>query len=238
MKTKKNKPVAFAVDGSPKSPDSAPSAPPVSEREDDLQRVSFNINADGSPDWVRMRGNTRARLLAILKTEEVQKELGFTPEQAKEIANVGFGEDEANALLDLLSGVDSIAASKIFGIPYEVTSQAYAFTPFHRGKINPPMIKVLNKWSPLILKTWKDEIGLAIVLVSTLNAQTRLMHILDEKRKRALPAQAPAPSKITEMQKPEERKTETPPAPAPAPAAKAPEPENPPDMLENVGFKI
>jgi len=52
----------------------------------------------------------------------------------------------------------------------------------------------LNKWGPAIVKTWKDEIGLGIVFFAVLNAQVRFMHILDEQRKKNLPA---TPEKVT-----------------------------------------
>ena len=196
---------AFTDSQNNPSPD-APELPgPEIEREKP-NRISFNMTPEGAPDWERMLPKTRAQLTDLLKSKSVQKELGITEQEAKEITEIGFGEDEANAFLDLLSNIDAAAASKIYGVPMEITSQAFAFTPDHRKKINPPMVRVLNKWGPSILKTWKDEIGLTIVLLAVLNAQVRVMHMMEDRRRKNAPAPKPvtpitqAPAKVEEKE--------------------------------------
>jgi hypothetical protein len=187
MKTRKRKPVQV-IDGMPvldaanETPENAVDS--LSEKPD---RISFYVSPDGSPEWDRISASTKEKLTAILKNEKVQRELGITQEQAKSISEMGFGEDEANALLDLLGGIDAMAASAVYKIPPDICSKAFTFSPDQRKKINPPLQRILNKWSPMILKTWKDEIGLAMVLLSTLNAQVRVMHMLDEQRKKNTP---------------------------------------------------
>lgn len=187
MKTRKRKAVApdMLVADSTAEISQAQSAPEASADKPD--RISFYVGADGAPEWDRISPSTKEKLTSILQNAKVQKELGFNKEQAEAISKIGFDETEANALLDALSGIDSTAASMIYKIPGSVTSEAFAFTPDHRKKINPPLVRVLNKWGPAMLKTWKDEIGLAIVFFAVLNSQVRLMHILEEKRKRNLP---------------------------------------------------
>lgn len=221
MRTKKPRTMApkpaFADSQTSPSPD-APELPgPEIEREKP-NRISFNMTPEGAPDWERMLPKTRAQLTDLLKSKSVQKELGISEQEAKEITEIGFGEDEANAFLDLLSNIDAAAASKIYGVPMEITSQAFAFTPDHRKKINPPMVRVLNKWGPSILKTWKDEIGLTIVLLAVLNAQVRVMHMMEDRRRK----NAPAPKPVTPI-------TQTPP--------KVEEKEVASDPLAEVGLK-
>lgn len=175
-------------------------------------RVSFFVSPDGTPEWERMLPKTKEQLADILRNPNVQKELGVSPEEAKQIAEMGFGEDEANALLDLIGNINAVAAAKIYGIPGEVTSKAFTFTADHRKKINPPLTRVLNKWAPLMLKTWKDEIGLGIVLFAVLNAQVHVMHMLENQRQKSLgnvPARPPAVP-VTPIFKPEQVSPENP----------------------------
>jgi hypothetical protein len=208
MRTKKRSTVA-PIFGSPAPANTPDNLQPLGTAPENgsekPNRISFNVTPEGSPDWERMLPKTRAQLTDLLKDKSVQKELGISESQAKEISELGFGDDEANALLDLLSKIDSVAASKIYGVPMEVTVQAFEFTPDHRKKINPPLTRVLNKWGPAILKTWKDEIGLTMILFAVLNSQVTVMHILEAKRKRNAPA--PAPAKVTPIS--EEKKEPT-----------------------------
>jgi hypothetical protein len=194
MRTKKrnamaSKPVLADPQANPQTDAPEPPGPDI-EREKP-NRISFNVTPEGNPDWERMLPKTKAQLTDLLKSKSVQKELGITEQQAKEISEIGFGEDEANALLDLLQAIDSMGAAKIFGVPMQVTSEAFAFTLDHRKKMNPPLTRLLNKWGPSILKTWKDEIGFSIIFLSVLNTQVQLMHILEAKRRRLAPAPKP-----------------------------------------------
>jgi hypothetical protein len=207
MKTIKRKPVAPKAGSS--TAENASKEPPELENNDFTERekpnrISFNVTPEGLPDWERMLPKTKAQLAELLSSKPVQDVLGISREQAEKTAETVFGEDEANALLDLLGGIDSFAASRIYKVPSEVTSVAFSFSADHRKKINPPLTRVLNKWGPAIIKSWKDEIGLAIVLVAVLNTQVRLMYILEEKRKKGMPRPV---TPITEA-KPEPVETE------------------------------
>ena len=218
MKTRKRAPAQANTKLDP--PNSEPNAVPnlSDSSAEKPNRISFNVTPEGVPDWERMLPKTRAQLTELLKDKAVQETLGLNTEQVKKIEEIGFGEDEANALLDLLSSIDSIAASKIYKVPHEVTSEAFAFSADHRKKINPPLARVLNKWGPAILKTWKDEIGLGIVLFAVLNSQVRLMHILESKRRKNL-TPPPAPRPVTSI-------SEAPreiPKPEPAPVVESPQ---------------
>lgn len=115
--------------------------------------------------------------------------------------SVVCGDDEANALLDLLQPICATAASKIYGIEKDICSRAFVFNGDQRRKINPPLIRVMNKWLPGLVKKYADEIGLGIVLFSTVNAQVRVAQMLDaqEKQRKAAAAQVPAPAPVTEI---------------------------------------
>lgn len=186
-------------------------------------RLSFYLSPDGIPAWDRISPQTKEKLTSILQNKLVHKELGFSVEEVKQAeAALTIGDEEANALLDLLSSIDSMAASMIYKIPSEITSQAFAFTPEHRKKINPPLTRVLNKWAPAMLKTWKDEIGVAIVLSAVLNSQVRLMHALEEKRKKNLPQSLQRPlAPVAEMPQPAKPETKI---------------DKPADPIESIGI--
>lgn len=227
MRTRKRKPVA--LEGTSAVPENNPLNLPAPENgafeaSEKPNRISFNVTPEGVPDWERMLPKTKVQLTELLRSKSVQKELGISEQQAQQIADVGFGEDEANALLDLLGNIDAVVASKIYDVPMEITSQAFAFTPDHRKKINPPLARVLNKWGPAILKTWKDEIGVAIILFAVLNTQVTAMRMMEEKRKRLQPV--PARTPVATMP--------TPPVDAVAPQDKSI--AKPPDPLETIGI--
>ncbi len=112
------------------------------------------------------------------------------------------GNDEANALLDLLQPATAWAARRIYNVSPEVASRAFVYSPSHREKINPPLIRVMNKWLPGMVKRWSDEIGLAVVLGSVINAQITVMKIYDAQEKQQQAA-AKRAATVTEIPKPE-----------------------------------
>lgn len=174
-------------------------------------KIQITLKEDGTIDLESMRASTRERLEKALSNTS-----GFSSavSPGAKGEDLSFGEDEANTLLDLMGTIDATAASAIYKIPSEITTKAFTFTPYHREKINPPLARVINKWAPSALKQWKDEIGLGIILVSTVNAQIRLMHMLDEQKKRNIAApRGPAP--VTPIKEPVAEK-EAPEAPWPA----------------------
>ena len=88
------------------------------------------------------------------------------------------------------------------------------------------MQRVMNKWAPALLKTWKDEIGLAVILVATINAQIRLMHMLEEQRKKTEPVSREKVTPISTPAKQEPEKKLEPVAAQPA------------DVLDEVGLNL
>jgi hypothetical protein len=138
-----------------------------------------------------------------------------------------FGKDETDAVFDTLTMIQSAAASKIYSVPSEITRKAMEYDEFHRKKLALRMERLLNKWAPMLIKTWKDEIGFGIVFVAVVNSQVKTMHAMNEKRKRAIGRPG-----VTEMPKPSE-----PPKPEPKtePEAKPAATEEI-DELDSVGI--
>jgi len=186
----------------------------VSERGFTPRIVRYLVNDKGEVQWDRMQNRTKEDLKDFVNRPESKKHLGLEREVAAIDIPV-FDEDEANSLLDFLETVDGVAASKIYGVPREVTSVAFTFTPEHRKKLNPRIVRLLNKWGPMFLKTWKDEFGLGMVLISVLSAQARKMDFIMEQRKLGIrvpppvrPSPPPAPTPIDATSKPAPKKDE------------------------------
>jgi hypothetical protein len=216
---------------SPEIPASNPTETKSPVQEISSSRLVLILNDSGEIDFGRLPEKTRDSLKSALHNPDVRKELGIIQEKSEKISGeLGFDDDDANGFLDLLQGIDSFAASKIYGLPKDLCDKAYEFKDYHRKKINPRMIGLLNKWSPVILKNWKDEIGFAIVLTSTINAQVRTMHQMAAHQK----ALNPPPPNVTPISGATLERA--PAAPAKQPE-KTPEKIPPPDMLEAVGWE-
>ncbi len=186
------------------------------------------IPSDGTPEIALVNGEVVTRIPEPEPVEQTaEKPLAFEtdsiPKKYDEEIPV-FGKDETDAIFDTLTTVQSVAASKMYGIPSEITRKAMEYDEFHRKKRAPRMERLLNKWAPLVVKNWKDEIGFGIVFLAVVNAQVKTMHAMNEKRKRILPQRG-----VTEISKPVE-----PPKPEPKT-----EPETKPvevDELDAIGF--
>jgi|ERR1700761_2394975 len=187
------------------------------------ERISFYIDDNGLPQWDRISPKTVDQLRAIFESKDSHKKLGIAPPpDTKEAYEVGFDATEANALLDLLQIVKAYGASKAFDVPVDITTKAFTDTELQRSKMVPPIAKLMNKWGPSLLKTWKDEIGAGIIFVAVTNAQVQVMRHLEAQRK------ANSPQPVTEIRnRSVSAGKETKPAPAPKPEEKAPEPDNP-----------
>lgn len=233
---KRGRPRKVFLDGSTERPEPmaassipAPSVESPTETKSPLDRkvLTFFVNENGEIAWDRMQDGTRDEFKEFVNRPDVRKNLGLETTE-KTIEQLAFGEDEANAFLDLLGGIDSFAAAKLYSIPAEITSQAFTFTPDHRKKLVPVYSRLMNKWAPMMLKTWKDEIGATILTIAVINSQVRVMHMLEDKRKKNLPASsrvtsisdAPTTGSIPVPEKPIEE----------SPVEKSD------DILENVGI--
>lgn len=173
-----------AADANQNETVSQPSHPEIFETN---RRVAFTVDEDGRIDLSRLQDKTKIQLREIFSKSSELEKLGISAPVARELSEIGFGEDEANAILNFITTIDAPIASRMYQVPKDICVEAFTFDDFHRRKLNPPMIRLLNKWGPSVLKTWKDEVGFALIMFSTLSAQVTAMNFLHEKRKRELP---------------------------------------------------
>jgi hypothetical protein len=170
----------------------------ISEEISSDRKAIFYTEKNGEIVWDEMRPSAKESLRDFYMRNDVRKNLGITEEKSVEDSSE-FGKDEADGLLDLLQPVLAIGASKVYNVSYDITSKAYVFDDAQRKKINPRLIRLLNKWGPSIFKQYKDEIGCGVVLISAVAAQTKMMKFMDaqEKKKKqvvTMPQSAPRPS--------------------------------------------
>jgi hypothetical protein len=155
-------------------------------------------DADGNPDFARMQERVKENFRKFYENPNNRKMIGLITEEAKpgSAPDSGqlFGQDEVTVFYDGLQFVDAIIAAKLYGVPFDMAQDAFTFTEFQRQKLSGPSLRVLNKWGPKILAQWKDEIGLGIVLFSSVAAQSRTL----KKLRRGLPATPAAPAKTDE----------------------------------------
>lgn len=195
--------------------ESSPAHPEIFENN---RRVSFTVDSDGHIDFDKLQDKTKIQLKEIFSRPSELRKLGLSPKVSQEISEMGFGEDEANAILGFITTIDAPIAARMYNVPKEIAIKAFTFDDYQRSKLNPPMIRLMNKWGPSVLKTWKDEVGFALIMFSTLSAQVLAMNMLEEQRKAKLPANA-SPN-VTPINRETLRQS------APVPQAPPPPPQN------------
>ncbi len=174
-------------DSTPETPEPQIEHPEIFENH---RRVSFTVDADGHIDFEKLQDKTKIQLKEIFSRPSELRKLGLSPQVSKQISELEFGEDEANAILNFITTIDAPIAARMYNVPKEICVKAFTFDEYQRSKLNPPMIRLMNKWGPSVFKTWKDEIGFALIMFSTLSAQVTAMNFLEEQRRRTLPANA------------------------------------------------
>lgn len=199
--------------------------------------LTFFSNKDGEIAWDRMRDGTREELRKFVTRPDVRKNLGLEKEESeKDQALPAFGQDEATAFFDGLGTVAGFSASLFYHVPREITSRAFTFTEEHRRKLSPVYIRLMNKWGPSVVKTWKDEIGAAFLTVAVVNSQIHLMKMYVEQERKKEPRTPVAPKPVQPIYQPEKN----PNPPTAAPEEKIPEKKvaQSEDILETVGFGL
>lgn len=191
MKTKGKNAQGIAPKNVPATEAPKPTAPSQDLRENETANgdiratIGWLETADGKIQFERMTDKTKKKFRSLLESPEFIRAIGAEP-PSPAASSPGklpeIGDQECNMILDLLGTVSGIGASYIYKVPREITAKAFQYTPDMRKKINPNLSAVLNKWAPHFLKSYKDEVGLAIVLFGAVNAQLTVMRILDGQR--------------------------------------------------------
>lgn len=139
---------------------------------------------DGKPDFVRMQERVKENFRAFFSDPDNRKGIGLVAAEPSKAAVSSdlFGQDEVEVFYNGLEFIDAVVASKLYGVPYELAAEAFTFDELQRRKLSGPTLRVINKWGPAILAKYKDEIGLGIILFSSVTAQTRKLKKLRREK--------------------------------------------------------
>lgn len=135
-----------------------PSAPEVEEK---VNRISFPLDKDGKPDWDKMHGKTREKVKSLLGDSSAVKTSGV-PQPVVEV----FDPAWTGTLYDVIGKITSFASVKIYGLSPEIAEQAFSYSVAEKDKLAGPTARVINKYAPVWLEQYKDEIALAGLFVT------------------------------------------------------------------------
>jgi hypothetical protein len=175
------------TDNEPKKEASGP--PPIAENpsapapvvEEKINRISIALNKDGAIDWDSMRPKTQ---------EKVKQLMGIGEGKGPQAAAVEvFDASWTGPLYDTLGKIESFAAMKMYGFSPEVADKAFTYSEAEKAKLGPPTAKVINKYAPVWMEQFKDEIALAMLFVTITAMKFQMASFLMAQQK----AQAPKP---------------------------------------------
>lgn len=150
------------------SSDLPPAVPPaVPSRQakpagDKRNLLSILLKDDGTPDFDRMRPDTRG------KFETAARALGITPAVSSTPAGGSSAMLPAEvglALAQALATIDQAIVARITKAPRELIQLA-AWTPDEKSAIAPMALAVANKYGGSVLSKYGEECALALTLVS------------------------------------------------------------------------
>lgn len=145
-------------------------------------RISLQLDEAGRPDWERMRESNREEtkkvLTAWLTDAKLQSDLGLS----KPIIEV-VTPASASALYDAIGRVEAVIAPKITGMPPDIAQMVFRYSDEEKQLLGGPTAVVINKWCPLWLTKFQEEIALAMLLTSITVAKFQLAKQLFDQRK-------------------------------------------------------
>lgn len=168
-----------------------PSAPAV-EQEEKQARLSFPLDASGKPDWDKMHAKTRA------KVKDLMGEGASRGAVAAERVEV-FDPAWTGTMFDVIGKIESFAAAKLYKMPAEIADLAFTYSQAEKDKLAGPTAKVINKYAPLWLETYKDEIALAglFVMITAMKFQMATVLMAQAQKTGAGRPNVPSPSPKT-----------------------------------------
>lgn len=170
MKTRKQKPEVGNLPGFKKSIDEQAkeeiAQPPEESNgfKKDRFSISFDLDADGTPDFSSMRDSNKEKVRQFLMDEKIRSAFG-----AKPASGTGMQMIHPAAVKGLYFTLGTIEAAVIplFAkrITPQVARQVFIYSDAELAVLEAPTVAVLNKYAEWFLK-WQDEIALATILSS------------------------------------------------------------------------
>jgi hypothetical protein len=135
-----------------------PAPSPVSV-EEKVNRISIPLNKDGQIEWDSMRGSTQAKVRALMGEGSGKPDPSSAPVEVFDAAWTG-------TMFDMVGKIEAFAAMKLYKFSPEVAEKAFTYTPAEKEKLAVPTARVINKYAPVWLEKFKDEIALAGLFVT------------------------------------------------------------------------
>jgi hypothetical protein len=164
-----------------------PSAQPSVEEK--VARLSFALDSNGRPDWDKMHEKTRVKVKELMGDG--------ASKTAVETAKVEvFDPAWTGTMFDVIGKIEAFGAAKLYKIPQEIADRAFSYSQAEKDKLAGPTAKVINKYAPLWLETYKDEIALAglFVMITAMKFQMATMLAAQFQNTGAVSPNAPSPS--------------------------------------------
>lgn len=177
MKTKR-------VKASPIEAQSAPEAAPIAQEPapaQDISRVAIPVDANGNVLWDMMREKTKDKLKSILADPSTAKVLNVESPVTSPVIEV-FDPSWTGTIFDAVSKLEIVLAGKMYQIPQDIAEQAFTFTAAEKEKLGPPTARVINKYAPIWLEKFKDEIALAFLFITMTAVKLQMAVMLQKLR--------------------------------------------------------
>jgi hypothetical protein len=167
-----------------------PERPERPDRSDASNRLSLQLNDDGSIAWDRLRESNRERteklLAQWLNDPKLAEKLGVK----KPIVEI-FSAEYAGSIYDVVGKVEAMLAPRITGMPVHIAQAVFTYTAEEKAMLAGPTAAIINKWAPLWLAKFQEEIQLALLLTTITAAKFQLAKAIfdNERAQQATPVQ-------------------------------------------------
>jgi hypothetical protein len=104
------------------------------------------------------------------------------------------------SMFDVIGKIESFAAAKLYKMPPEIADTAFTYSQAEKDKLAGPTAKVINKYAPVWLELYKDEIALAglFVMITAMKFQMATMLMAQFQKTGAVSPKPPSPKTVTQ----------------------------------------
>ena len=167
-----------------------PSEPsPIEEK---VNRVSIPLTKDGQIEWDSMREKTRNKVKELMGD-------GATKVTAAPTVEV-FDPAWTGTLYDTIGRIEGFAAIKMYGLDPQIAGQCFSFNQEEKDKLAGPTAKVINKYAPVWLEQFKDEIALAMLFVMMTAAKFQMASMLMAQKQTLATSRRTEPSPTVDVE--------------------------------------
>lgn len=127
------------------------------------------VRDDGSLDVERMKDGTRAQLRDVFTNPRTVREFGAATVPGA--AAPAFPPAVSQAIVNLLSGVEMLAISKITKAPADIIKRVVPYDENEVKMLTPPIDALLTKYGGTAFAKYGDEVALVLILSTLFTAK-------------------------------------------------------------------